>query len=139
VHADVSTTNVLVDPRGEPAALIDFGLARWRDDDAIASSARGAFRGTLLYAAPEVARGEPFDARADLFALAASLLHVYSGVPPRSATTEATLLVEAGDREVAAWTRAASAGLSRALAGALASCLAFAADDRPRSAREIFA
>jgi serine/threonine protein kinase len=140
VHGDVSPDNVYVAPDGSSAVLADFGLARWRDG-ATATDAGGAFRGTLLYAAPEVARGEPFDARADDFALAASLLHVTSGIALRGgasgagAASEAVMLVEAGTHALDAshpWRAFARTSFRPAIADALLACLAFDPRDRPR-------
>src|SRR5205823_4768550 len=90
VHRDITPSNVYVTDDAGSAILADFGLARWRGGG---PPQDGAFRGTLLYAAPELARCDAdVDARADLFALAASLLHVASGAPPRSASSAAALL-----------------------------------------------
>jgi Nif-specific regulatory protein len=66
VHADLKAENVIVAPGGE-VALTDFGLARRR------GGAGGAIAGTLFSIAPEVLRGAPPDARADLFAVGVML------------------------------------------------------------------
>jgi hypothetical protein len=132
VHGDPSPDNLYAgDAR---VALADFGLATWRgtaDDDG-----DGAFRGTLLYAAPEVARGERADARADDFALAASLLHVATGIALREVNlSPPAMLVEAGSRPLDAlhpWRALAPALFDPALATALLACLAFDPRDRPR-------
>jgi serine/threonine protein kinase len=133
VHGDVSPDNLYLASDGSKVTLADFGLAHWRGG---ASVAGGAFRGTLLYVAPEVARGEPFDARADDFALAASLLHVATGVPLRDETTSPpVLLVDAGTRPLDAshpWRALARKLFDPAIAGALLACLAFDPRDRPR-------
>jgi serine/threonine protein kinase len=135
VHGDVSPDNVYVAIEGAPrAALADFGLAVWRGSAPVGG---GAFRGTLAYAAPEVARGEPFDARADDFALAASVLHVTTGVPLREggAGLTAVTLVEAGTRPLDAshpWRTLAYPLFDRAIADSLLACLAFDPRDRPR-------
>lgn len=64
VHGDVSPANVIV---GEDRAwLVDFG---------------GAY--TIAFAAPERARGEACDERADVFSMAATLVACATGKAPR--------------------------------------------------------
>jgi serine/threonine protein kinase len=127
VHGDVSPDNVLVSDEATAAALVDFGLAL---GPSMPPMPAGPFRGTLAYAAPEVARGEPFDASADLFAMAASLLHVWSGEPPRSLAPEAAMLRAAGEEGIEAWAERASCGLEGAVARRLMRCCAFDAKER---------
>lgn len=128
VHADISPGNVLVADDGGRAVLVDFGLAR---GPGMPPMPPGPFRGTLAYAAPEVARGEAFDGRADVFALAASLLHVASGHAPRAAAGEAATLLAAAEEPVEPWARAAAARLDPAVGAALVACCAFEAARRP--------
>ena len=142
VHADVSPTNVLVHDDASRAVLVDFELAQWRDARASSPGERGTFGGTLLYAAPELARGERIDARADLFSAALSILHAACGAAPRSRDLAvAALLVDAGERAVDTWARAAARArpLGSSLERALVACAAFDRDARPASAREALA
>lgn len=132
VHGDVSPSNVIVSPDGARARFLDFGQAQCRDEAPCAYGAR-----TLRYAAPEVARGEPFDARADLFALGAALLHVASAEPPRAAPNDAALLLLAGEASIEPYARRASSALPRALADALVACVAADPRHRPESARAV--
>jgi len=69
VHGDVTPRNVLFSADGH-ALVADFGLARF------AGHGRA---GTLRYQAPEQARGDSFDARADLYALALVLSEAATG------------------------------------------------------------
>jgi serine/threonine protein kinase/tetratricopeptide (TPR) repeat protein len=55
----------------------------------------GAVMGTPAYMAPEQARGEPVDQRADVFALGAMLYHLLAGAPPYNARTATDVIAAA--------------------------------------------
>lgn len=78
VHADLSPSNIAVSDDGAGVVILDLGLACWRG----APPRDGAFRGTIAYAAPEVARGELPTPESDLFSLAASFLRAATGAHP---------------------------------------------------------
>jgi serine/threonine protein kinase len=130
VHGDVGPDNVLVSDDGAQTALVDFGLAQGAG---LRPMPPGPFRGTLVYAAPEVARGEPFDARADVFALAASLLHAAGGTAPRAHADASAMLLAAGEEPLDAWAERAARALPERIARTLVRCCAFDASDRPPS------
>ncbi|MBY0455808.1 MAG: protein kinase, partial [Gemmataceae bacterium] len=91
IHRDIKPSNVLVD--GGPAAAVkitDFGLARAADDASLTRS--GAVAGTPMYMAPEQARGEALDHRADLFSLGSVLYQMASGRPPFRANSTLAVL-----------------------------------------------
>ncbi len=91
IHRDIKPSNILL-TNGvvEKAKISDFGLARAVDDASITSS--GLIAGTPMYMAPEQARGETLDHRADLFSLGSVLYQMTSGRPPfRAANTVAVL------------------------------------------------
>jgi serine/threonine protein kinase len=135
VHADMSPANVAVDDAGTRAVLLDLDLATWRG----APSRDGAFRGTVAYCAPEIARGEPPTPASDLFALAATLLHAITGTPPRTGGSLAALLANAAERPLLDQ-RALDVLAGRGVAhAAIGRCLAHLPSDRPASAREVLA
>ncbi|MEW5737571.1 MAG: protein kinase [Myxococcota bacterium] len=70
IHRDVNPNNVLLTQDGR-VKLTDFGIARAATR--IAQTQTGIVKGTLPYMAPEQARGEVLDGRADLFPVAAML------------------------------------------------------------------
>ncbi len=75
VHRDVKPANVIItDGR---VKLLDFGLAKLTDTVQITRS--GTLMGTAAYMAPEQARGEALDHRADVWALGAVLYEMVSG------------------------------------------------------------
>jgi len=89
VHRDVKPANIILTEEGA-ARLIDFGLARPLDAPAISSS--GAVVGTPHYMPPEQCDGDLLDARADVYALGATLYHLLAGRPPFTGRTLMELL-----------------------------------------------
>ncbi len=98
IHRDVKPANVLLAAGVvRQARLTDFGLARAADDASLTAS--GVIAGTPLYMAPEQARGEALDPRADLFSLGSVLYTLTTGRPPfRAAGTLAVLKRVAEDK-----------------------------------------
>jgi len=64
VHRDIKPENLMLTHAGR-VVVMDFGIAK-----ALEEAARGTVAGTPAYMAPEQARGERLDARADVFAAA---------------------------------------------------------------------
>ena len=90
VHRDIKPANILLENCVERVRLTDFGLARAIDDATLTQS--GTIAGTPQYMAPEQARGEAVDARADLFALGASMYAMASGRSPFRANSAMAVL-----------------------------------------------
>jgi serine/threonine protein kinase len=91
IHRDIKPSNILVE--SGPAATVkitDFGLARAADDASLTRS--GVVAGTPMYMAPEQAKGESLDHRADLFSLGSVMYVMATGRPPfRAPSTLAVL------------------------------------------------
>jgi eukaryotic-like serine/threonine-protein kinase len=81
VHRDVSPQNLLVSIRGS-TKLIDFGVAK-ASARRTEETAVGTLKGKIEYMAPEQARGEPLDRRADVYAVGAVLYELLAGRPLR--------------------------------------------------------
>ena len=91
IHRDIKPANILIDGGPQQQVKItDFGLARAADDASLTQS--GVVAGTPMYMAPEQAKGEALDHRADLFSLGSVLYAMLTGRPPfRAETTLAVL------------------------------------------------
>ena len=80
IHRDIKLGNVLLEGGTQRVKITDFGLARAADDASISHS--GIIAGTPMFMAPEQAKGEMLDQRADLFSLGSVLYQMVSGRPP---------------------------------------------------------
>ncbi len=89
LHRDVKPSNLMVDAHGM-IKVLDFGLVAGTPGQAVdgpLSVEQTTLAGTPLYMAPEQARGESLDLRADIYALGATLFHLVSGNPPFQASS----------------------------------------------------
>jgi len=87
VHRDIKPSNLLLDGNGK-VRIADFGVARsLGPDHDVQRTLTGRVVGTPLYMAPEQARGERVDHRADMYSLGCAFYHLLSGWPPFDGTT----------------------------------------------------
>ena len=135
-HGDLGPDHVLMSPIGE-ARFVDLGAARFEGMEA---SLETADRGTLPFAAPEVARGEaPPGPAADVYALAATILWLAtSGEPLTSARDDAAMLLEIGERGLALDRCDRAQGLTRGGREALRRALARDPADRISGGRALW-
>ncbi|HAF24484.1 MAG TPA: hypothetical protein DCK93_16535 [Blastocatellia bacterium] len=89
IHRDIKAGNVMVNSKGQ-AKVLDFGLAKLLNEDVARTSGIdhteltevGVPYGTATYAAPEQARGDRVDSRADIFSTGVLLYEMLTGSWP---------------------------------------------------------
>ena len=95
IHRDIKSGNVMVTPSGQ-VKVLDFGLAKLLDEAEASQTGIhqteltevGVPYGTATYAAPEQARGDRVDKRADIFSMGVLLYEMLTGTWPfRGKTT----------------------------------------------------
>ncbi|WP_159396974.1 serine/threonine-protein kinase [Sorangium cellulosum] len=84
--------------RGERIKVLDFGLARIRQDSSLQGelTKMGLVLGTTPYMPPEQAKGRDIDPRADLFAVGATMFRLLAGHHVHEANTDFDLLLKMG-------------------------------------------
>jgi eukaryotic-like serine/threonine-protein kinase len=102
VHRDLKPENIflakLPDGRVQPK-LLDFGIAKLKNAQALRLTTAGAVMGSPLYMAPEQARGEDVDERADIWAICVVLYEAITGNPPFSGADRAQVVRAAADSD----------------------------------------
>jgi tetratricopeptide (TPR) repeat protein len=140
VHRDVKPSNIFLVGSGPDASgpfhvkLVDFGVASTED---VRLTRTGAIVGTPAYMAPEQARGDgEVDARADLYALGATLFEMLTNRPPHVGPTAIAILARLVTTPAPRLADVLPSASMR-LDDAVARLLATNASDRPASAEEV--
>jgi hypothetical protein len=93
VHRDIKPENVMLlnDGTGTTVKICDFGVALLADVTRLTTS---GVPGTPLFVAPELFKGEPADARSDLYAFGITLHALLTGEPPFTGPSLAAVMYQ---------------------------------------------
>ena len=107
VHRDIKPENVMLRP-DQFVKVLDFGLAKLTSSaesdaahptETVFSTETGTVVGTVAYMSPEQARGEPIDARTDIWAVGAVLYEMVAGRSPFVASSTSEILAGILERD----------------------------------------
>lgn len=141
VHRDIKPGNIARTADGA-VKVLDFGITHIIDEGVSGGhaplTATGAVIGTAAYLAPEQARGQRVDGRADLYALGCVVYALLTGGPPfKEPTAVSTMMAHATDPVPDLL--AARPDAPPEFAALVHSLLAKSPDDRPQNAAAVAA
>jgi serine/threonine protein kinase len=132
VHRDISPHNVFVTYAGQ-TKLVDFGVAKALPDPYATTGTM--IKGKLAYMSPEHERGDPVDARADLFAVGVMLWEALVGRRMWAGLSEIAIISRLRFGEIPS-PREANSDVPTALEHLCMRALAHRREDRYQSAAE---
>jgi len=99
VHRDLKPENLFITDQGQ-LKVLDFGIARLREENQQRRTQTGLVMGTPAFMAPEQAMGRwnDVDLRTDLWAMSATAFTLLTGLPVHEAETAGEMLIAAATR-----------------------------------------
>ena len=140
IHRDLKPENVFLTQLStvsDVVKLLDFGVAKMESDDAASKLTNtGTVLGTPAYMAPEYARGEPSDARADVYSIGCVMYEAFTQEQPFVAENYNALLFALQEKEPPSL-RELRPELSPEMVAVVARAMAKDRAERFQSAREM--
>jgi serine/threonine protein kinase len=130
VHRDIKPGNIWLEGKSGRVKILDFGLARAGGDTQLTQE--GSIVGSPAFMAPEQARRQPLDHRADLFSMGCVLYLLAAGQLPFEGSDALSTLLAITSTEPAPLTE-----VHPSLSRMIMQLLNKNPDDRPASAREV--
>lgn len=140
IHRDLKPSNVRIDTDGR-ARVLDFGLAKSAGKETLEVSASGQFLGSLPWASPEQATGDPaaVDTRSDVYSLGVMLHQMLTGEFPYEVGGSLTATLDNIRRAEPRPVRARAPGADEDLQTIALKCLSKEPERRYQSAAELAA
>jgi serine/threonine protein kinase len=137
IHRDIKPDNIIVNvsATGLRVKVLDFGIAKLRDETAGNLTQTGSILGTPHYMSPEQCLGEELDGRSDIYSLGVVLYEMLTGLLPFNSPTTAAVVVQQVTQAPPPL-RSLNASISPAVEAAVLLALEKQRDARPQTAAE---
>lgn len=135
LHRDLKPDNIIVNvtDAGLRVKVLDFGIAKLRDDVAGNLTQTGSILGTPHYMSPEQCIGEELDSRSDIYSLGVVLYEMLTGVVPFRSPSSAAVVVQHVNQPPPS-PRALNPSITMPVESAVLHALQKSRDGRPQSA-----
>lgn len=135
IHRDVKPDNIIVNSsaNGLRVKVLDFGIAKLRDDAVSNLTQTGSMVGTPHYMSPEQCIGEELDSRADIYSLGIVLYEMLTGTVPFNSPTPGAVVVQHVNQPPAA-PRVLNASITTSVERVVLHALEKRREARPQSA-----
>ncbi len=96
IHRDIKPDNIIVrsTTNGWRVKVLDFGIAKLRDDIAGNLTQTGSIVGTPHYMSPEQCLGEELDSRSDIYSLGVVAYEMLTGLVPFNSPSSSAVVVQ---------------------------------------------
>lgn len=96
IHRDIKPDNIILNstPSGLRVRVLDFGIAKLRDDAASHLTQTGSVMGTPHYMSPEQCLGEDLDPRADVYSMGIVLYEMLCGRVPFNSPISTAVVIQ---------------------------------------------
>ena len=96
IHRDIKPDNIIVrsTANGWRVKVLDFGIAKLRDDIAGNLTQTGSIVGTPHYMSPEQCLGEELDSQSDIYSLGVVVYEMLTGLVPFNSSTSSAVVIQ---------------------------------------------
>lgn len=96
IHRDIKPDNIMVNATtaGLRVKVLDFGIAKLRDDTTSNLTQTGSILGTPHYMSPEQCLGEELDSRSDIYSLGVVAYEMLTGLVPFNSPSSSGVVVQ---------------------------------------------
>jgi serine/threonine protein kinase len=96
IHRDIKPDNIIINQtkNGPRVKVLDFGIAKLREDAASNLTQTGSVMGTPHYMSPEQCLGEELDGRSDIYSLGVVLYEMLCGALPFNAAVSTAVVIQ---------------------------------------------